>query len=398
MSCIVSFNDGLLLCKRQSIKSLGIGPLTYRCTKPSNTNNKFFNTNDSCLHLSKKKILHRRFPVIRASKQLAESIEHEIEKYISTGKFLEFKHRADFHLLRDNGIDGVDLQTAIVTYQKKLPGSILQPGLQVALVSCLHHADKEFYADLQQELDNYDRVLYEGIIFKDPIKQSNRNPETRLKLKNYIKFHPSPFFLIAYFLGLYDHSSCLDYGRDNWYNADLDYHTYNRMRREAKENCTDSILEEQTSDKSSEAIPLSAFDESHPMKTSLTNVCKLFYADFIASRLDADGLIYSVDIEERNKVVMEELRAAMNDGCNKIAVLYGSGHMADLDRRLQAELDLVPTQISWKTAWAIRNQSNLQKELLCFSILAVLVVLAVRLFSLIPVVLVALGVLVVFLL
>lgn len=64
----------------------------------------------------------------------------------------------------------------------------------------------------------------------------------------------------------------------------------------------------------------------------------------------------SVIIGERNKAAIEALRRAINDGHNKIAVLYGGGHMPDLDRRLREEFDVTPSFARWITAWSIKNR------------------------------------------
>ena len=64
----------------------------------------------------------------------------------------------------------------------------------------------------------------------------------------------------------------------------------------------------------------------------------------------------SVIIGERNKAAIDALERAMKEGHNKIAILYGGGHMPDLGRRLREEFDLVPTQVQWVTAWSIRKR------------------------------------------
>lgn len=61
-------------------------------------------------------------------------------------------------------------------------------------------------------------------------------------------------------------------------------------------------------------------------------------------------------IGERNRAAAEALRRAIEDGHNKIAILYGGGHMPDLGRRLREEFDLLPSQVQWVTAWSIRNR------------------------------------------
>lgn len=63
-------------------------------------------------------------------------------------------------------------------------------------------------------------------------------------------------------------------------------------------------------------------------------------------------------IGERNKVAMEELQRAIDDGNRSIAILYGGGHMPDLGRRLREEFNMVPSEVQWVTAWLIKNQKR----------------------------------------
>ena len=61
----------------------------------------------------------------------------------------------------------------------------------------------------------------------------------------------------------------------------------------------------------------------------------------------------SVIIGERNKRAVEELSGALNEGCRRVAVFYGSGHLPDLDRRLREDFGFRPVEVQWRTAWAI---------------------------------------------
>lgn len=73
----------------------------------------------------------------------------------------------------------------------------------------------------------------------------------------------------------------------------------------------------------------------------------------------------SVVVGERNKVVIQTLQKAIDEGYNKIAILYGGGHMPDLGRRLRKEFNFTPTQVQWITAWSIKTR-NLNNSSLPF--------------------------------
>lgn len=72
--------------------------------------------------------------------------------------------------------------------------------------------------------------------------------------------------------------------------------------------------------------------------------------------MTADVEESSVIIGERNRAAVEALRRAIDEGHNRIAILYGGGHMPDLGRRLREEFELYPSRVQWITAWSIRNR------------------------------------------
>jgi len=61
-------------------------------------------------------------------------------------------------------------------------------------------------------------------------------------------------------------------------------------------------------------------------------------------------------IRERNKVVMRDLRSALAKPASlrSIAVLYGAGHMDDLEKRLVSELDYRPVEDTWLPAITVQ--------------------------------------------
>lgn len=66
----------------------------------------------------------------------------------------------------------------------------------------------------------------------------------------------------------------------------------------------------------------------------------------------------SVIIGERNRIAMQELNNALDEGCRKVAVFYGSGHLPDMDQRLRKEFGLEPSSVSWRTAWSMQARSR----------------------------------------
>lgn len=320
----------------------------------------------------------------------------------------ELNSIADFTRFRDNGAQGAELQTAIITYKTRFPLSLFRPQ-QVDLVAAVHIADREYFSSLQKDLSKYDRVLYEMVADKDKL-QTNRLGKMRWRPRRRLPGRRSHGFSIigaiqrtmASLLTLEFQLECMDYRRENWYHADLDYDTFAVLQRERGESFL-SFAKDLTA-MSTKAITKAAFEpkagldpwrqklqwisrvmpmpllgllviegvcapSDAPLKTSpemkalleldIPGAFKVLLAKQITTDFaDSTSAVVenSVIIGERNRVAMDELRAAFKEGCSKVAVFYGSGHLPDMDRRLREEFRLYPTGINWRTAWAIKSR------------------------------------------
>lgn len=58
---------------------------------------------------------------------------------------------------------------------------------------------------------------------------------------------------------------------------------------------------------------------------------------------------------------MEELQEAMREGCKKIAIFYGSGHLPDMHTRLTRDFGLEARDIQWRTAWSIQSRKTIRE-------------------------------------
>lgn len=320
---------------------------------------------------------------------------------------------SDFIRFLDNGDAGVNLETAIISYRKPFPYSILQPNLRVDLVSAVHIADKDYFAALQEKLGSYDRVLYEMVADKDP-RQTNRNPKTRWRpprrLSGSRRRNFSFFALVqrslALILTLDFQLECMDYRKENWYHADLDYETFCTLQLARGESLFTfarelAVISLKTIARSStipedlapwrakllwaaKALPMPLVGlfviegvcapPDAPLKRlpemkalldlDLPAAIKVLLAKQIATDFAENATLVvenSVIIGERNRVAMEELREALREGCKKVAIFYGGGHMPDMDRRLRQDFGLVSSNVQWWTAWSIKGRRRINK-------------------------------------
>lgn len=297
-----------------------------------------------------------------------------------------------------------ELQTAVVSYRKKFPWSMLQPFLQVDLVSTIHIGDKEYFETLQSGLESYDCVLYEMVASRESLENKNNSSSSkRLKASRSKGFNILGFIQrqMARVLALDFQLDCLDYQGEKWLHADLDFETFQLLQTERGESfftfARDMTL------RSTKALvqPITGRDDLDPWRNKLLWASRVLpmplvglliigsvcaptenqtteYPELEAlSRLDIGSALKiflakrltsefteittaveekSVIIGERNRVATEALQTAIDSGYKRIAVLYGGGHMPDLGRRLREEFNMIPSQVQWVTAWSIKNR------------------------------------------
>ncbi|CAL0322186.1 unnamed protein product [Lupinus luteus] len=322
----------------------------------------------------------------------------------SPEQFLSNNSIADFMRFKRSGDGGSgDLQTAVVSYKKKFPCSLLNPFLQVDLVSTIHIADEEYFLTLQKELESYDCVLYEMVASRESL-ENRRNPAATKRFKGSRRGFNILGCIqrqIARTLRLDFQLDCLNYQAATWYHADLDFETFKLLQQEKGESLfsfardmtlrsTKAILQPPIPEDldplrskllwASRVIPMPLVglfiigcvcEDMRSQASKYPEIKALSRLDFdaamkvfLAKRLTSESTLVtaevvekSVIIGERNRVAAEALQKALDEGHNKIAILYGGGHMPDLGRRLREEFDLVPSSVQWITAWSIRKKN-----------------------------------------
>ena len=67
--------------------------------------------------------------------------------------------------------------------------------------------------------------------------------------------------------------------------------------------------------------------------------------------------LMEVLIRERNKTVLEDLRAELKRAApgSSIAIFYGAGHLADLEMRLRKDFKLRPAEELWLPAFSVNT-------------------------------------------
>lgn len=231
-----------------------------------------------------------------------------------------------------------ELQIAVTEYTKP-------DGTKVTLYGVVHIADPAYYARVQEDLNRFDTVLYEGV------KNGTRvNPET--KILNAIQTG------MGRILGLVFQKEGIDYSQPNLVHADIDADQLQESMGDQPLTPFGGLSEE------TQAQVAPILEVAGQFVTQLLNAnpqlqdsLKMTVGSQIAgadmeAQMSPD--MYKAIVIDRNQIVMDVLAAQLRDHPEKksIAIFYGAGHMEDFVTRFEA-LGYQQTSQRWMAAWTI---------------------------------------------
>ena len=226
-------------------------------------------------------------------------------------------------------------------------------GARVDLVSAIHVADLDYFAELDQRLSEYGVVLYELVGEPGQVTAPRGGAPSMVGLMQGGMKNA---------LGLAFQLDEIDYTRDNMVHADLTPKAFSASMRERKESFLGMMfrawamaMAEQGSGKTAgqeaEFIKaLFANDRQRALKRVLAEQLSE-QTELLESMAGDDG---STLITVRNQRALEVLREQLDAGARDIAIFYGAGHMPDFEQRLVDEFGMRRVATEWIEAWDLR--------------------------------------------
>jgi hypothetical protein len=256
-------------------------------------------------------------------------------------------------IVRDKADTPVALETAIV---RCAPADRSQEGPIVDLVAAVHVAERSYYQHLNREFAGYDVVLYELVApeGKSVPRRGGGGGSPLSLVQNGLKD----------LLELEFQLNEIDYGRKNMVHADMSPDQLAKAMRERGESVFTIFLRmmgyalarQQASGPTDSQLLLALFDKHRAL--SLKRLMAEEFEDMEGSLMAIDGPKGSALLSERNKVVLGVLGQQLAAGKRKIAIFYGAGHMADLQRRLRQQYHLAPQTTRWLVAWKMSGAAQ----------------------------------------
>lgn len=247
------------------------------------------------------------------------------------------------------------METAIVRYVPKNrdPQADLQE-LTVDLVAAVHVGDAAYYEALNKRFESYDALLYELVAPEGTVVEKGRGTSNAHPLgavQNGMKT----------MLALEHQLEMVDYTKKNFVHADMSPEQFLQAMKDRNEGFLQMYMrllghtlgaqsEMMANGESPDvAIFAALFAEDRPLR--LKKVLAKQLADTEEMLTSFGGEEGSVLISDRNLAALKVLRREIAAGKKHLAIFYGAGHLADLDKRLREDFGLKPVEITWLTAW-----------------------------------------------
>lgn len=254
----------------------------------------------------------------------------------SAGDFLRFERLAAAR---------AQLQTSVRRYRLESSGQV------VSLVGAVHIADREYYREIQEELDSHDLTLFEMV--GDP--DHRPDPEIQQRLSSIGQLQ----MMMEQLLEFTHQMHAIDYKRKNLRHADLTGLQFARALREkglfnfSAQGLLRGIGPAFLQGLAVQAAMRGNDDQSvnrlrWQMAKSMTQLDTQMGLLGVEDIENPDDLIIGI----RNDHAWKVLEEALPEGHRRIAIFYGAAHLPDFQRRL-LKSGWVLEETRWIGAWNI---------------------------------------------
>jgi len=261
-------------------------------------------------------------------------------------------------LRRDSQDRPSAMETAVVTYTSQK-----RPGISIDLIGAVHIADRSYYDDLNKLFEKYDVVLYELVA-----PEGTRIPKGGRKEKS---THPIGVMQdgMSSILELSHQLACVDYTKPNLVHADMSPDEFSKTMEDRGESFFQMFMRLMGTGIAQSAAGASGMNDTDLLMALFSKDRALKLKTLMAQQFQSlegsmaalDGPGGSTIITERNKRCFDVLDKQLAAGKKRIAVFYGAGHLADMQKRLATDYGFQRTSETWLAAWNLKPPKDLEK-------------------------------------
>ena len=270
-----------------------------------------------------------------------------------------FAQTPEFLRLLPNASQPETLELAVVRYvAERADGTV-----SVDLVSAMHIAEADYYAELNERFQTYDAVLYELVADTEALndqahaESSTASPSMISRLQIWLKNT----------LGLTFQLEEIDYSAANMVHADMTAREFSASMQDRGESVFTMFMDLwrsalQQSLRNTDSRPsdldflLALFSSNRQHELKVMAAQQFLELETFSAALG--GKKGSTLLTERNKKALQVLRQQLQAGKKRLAIFYGAAHMPDFAARLQTEFDFSLNTTTWIEAWDLRTEKT----------------------------------------
>jgi len=255
---------------------------------------------------------------------------------------------------RDNQGVAQTLETAIVRFGRSNRG---WREAMVDLIAAIHFGEKSYYDKLDEVFEQYDVVLYEGILPRKRqfLTMNDRNP--------FIMLNRS----LAGQLQLEYQPDCINYRRANFEHADLLLREYRKSVRRRHEHSLLGLpvpvelkqdgVDQQEFERMVDDDLADMYQRYLTAEPGL-ELRRMFVAEFLEVAGQTEPILFSQKstlLTERNQVALRALTRQLKRNKKRLAIFYGCAHMPDFESHLSNDFAMQRVEEHWLVAWDMRT-------------------------------------------
>jgi hypothetical protein len=155
----------------------------------------------------------------------------------------------------------------------------------------------------------------------------------------------------------------IDYTKDNFVHADMTPEEFGESMSQNEESIggyalkavgQSMAMQASGKDSGTAGMVMALFSSNKALR--MRRVMAQQMIDMEAGLAMFEGKDGSTIINHRNAKCMEVLKRELADGKKKIAIFYGAGHLADMEKRLISDFQMQPSGQKWFPAWKLTKR------------------------------------------
>jgi hypothetical protein len=221
-------------------------------------------------------------------------------------------------------------------------------GPDIWLVGVAHVGRTEYYKQIEKLLDEQTTVLYEGVTKKgtDPVKADDS------------KKMSSTYQVLSDTLGLQFQLFAIDYKKPSFRNSDLSWEELNEIESKVPKGASTGMnltsignALDSSSEQGKQLASVMGMIKNDP---SSCEAMRLFMIETLSNPSAIDmampASLSDLLIKKRNAKVLADLKTEVANKPKSIAIFFGAGHMADMEKHLTADFNYKPGEERWFSA------------------------------------------------